>query len=391
MTHICGGISKWAFLLLVLLVPMTAQAQPTLRQISAPSDKAWTHKATGLAFPASIGAMSRGEIADLSNGEWDVFSRYTDAQANDELSIYVYETQLPDSGVWFQVSQRAMVEREKMIAQGVLKVLSLGNITPMGNPVAFAPAGQTAKSGWRLSYSGTSDFKSSALALLPFGGHWLVKLRMSSKTKSAAELDAAFSSIIASMVWPTDKVTQPEAYTVAACEKPLPALARSENVKFKTTQDLMNVALGPVGSDVARLYEQGGTKPVFCLDSKMADGTLIFRQKGDSENYWIAVGDNGTSVHVEKDILGSILAFDPGDPTSMERKAADPDYNVTLLSPGKAIVFQPQTTAPPPEQALEIVDRTDWVVSNIRSGEKDGMDINPRFIDEADKRRFRRR
>jgi hypothetical protein len=388
MKWIYGAFSALAFLTFAFLVPAVTQAQPQLRQIIAKPDKSWTHKATGLEFPASISGMARGEIVDSSNAEWDVFSSYDNADRTEELSVYLYETQLPDSNVWFQVSQRAIADREKLVEREKLSLPRFGDLTPLGDAVAFALPGQTTKSGWRISYSTIRDYKSTALAVVPFGGHWLIKLRLSSKVKTATEIDTAFANIIAAMPWPADKVSQPAAYTVMACEKPMDNLPRSENVKFKTTQDLMNVALGPIGSDVARLYNQGGTKPSYCLDSKMADGTQIFRQKGEGENYYIALGDNGTAIHVEKDVLGAMLAFNPADPQAMERKAADPDYTVALLSPGKAIVFQPQTTASPPEQALEIIDHSAWVVSNSRIGDKDGVDINPLFIDEADKRRF---
>ncbi len=362
------------------VAPAHAQ-QSGLRDINGKAGKAWLHKSTGIAFPATLAGVDRTRIVDTTQDEWDVFSNYHSLDGNLFISLYVYETQLPEARISFDRAAKAISSRPANALE------SFGEIKPLSAPVVFAPAQGEAKSGVRQSFTlEGAQMRSTALAIFPYGGNWLIKVRISSRTNSGAETDALMTRVLTEWQPPKDKVKQREATEIAPCAKPLGVLPRSENVTFKTTQDLMNVALSEAGSNVARTSY---LRPSYCLAEKTAEEPDVYQKLDDAGGYVIPISDNGTFIAAKPDLLGSLLAYDPADPTSMDKKRADPDFIVTWSAPGLVLVSFPQTTLPPPEQALEITIRGDIVVSSKRThDDKETININPKFIDAADKKRF---
>jgi hypothetical protein len=379
--------TKWKTVALAVTLVVTAtEASPSLaqadyRDIEGKPGKAWQHQPTKIELPASIAGIERSRIIDTTRDEWDVFANYQSTDGNDFISLYVFESQLPDARISFEQSVKAITSRP---AQDLENFGTIQDFTP---PIIFSPNENEPKAGVRQTFALTgASMRSTAIAVFPYAGNWLIKVRISSRNRSAEAMDALLSQVLAEWKRPKDDVKQRDANAIADCVKPLGTLPRSENVKFKKTQDLMNVALGPVGSNIARTSY---SRPVHCLAATMADGKPVFQQLDNPSAYVIPVSDNGAFIAAENDVLGSILAFDPSDPTAMEKKRADPDFNIVLHTPGQVIVYHPQTTLPPPDQSVEIVDRTEWVAMGVRNHkDSEKIDINPKFIDEADRRRF---
>lgn len=376
------GFARLALMAVAVTAMAGAPLRAELRDIKGTTGKEWGHQPTNIAFPAAIAGIARSRILDSTKAEWDVFGNYQSTDGNDFVSLYVYETQLPDATIAFDEALKSIRSRPANDLE------NFGNIGAVAPALSFALAGQEVKAGWRQTFAlNGANMRSTAIAVAPFGGSWLLKVRVSSRSRSATELDALLSQVLAEWGLPKDKVKQPEARPTLPCATPQSILPRSENVKFGTTQALMNVALGPAGGNVERLYGNGSPKPVYCLDSSLASGFSVYRSPDRVEQYIVPISDNGMFVQVEQDVLGSLLAFDPADPGAVERKKADPDYTVSIFSPGATLVLLPQTTLPPPQQALELVAANKWVVNATRTQKNDEkIDINPEFIDAADKR-----
>ena len=72
----------------------SAQAQPS--PIAVKTDKSWTHKPSGIAFPSKIDGFARSTVEDLSNGALlDTSIAYDDPISRTHVNVYVYHAAMP--------------------------------------------------------------------------------------------------------------------------------------------------------------------------------------------------------------------------------------------------------------------------------------------------------
>lgn len=347
--------------------PLAAQGQAV--KVDAAPGKGWTHRPTGIELPALIAEVPRAVIADYSGRGWDIGGQYETAGRQTIVSLYVFESQVPDAAIAFESAQRAIIKPSKEMPANFLAQPVI--VAP---PMTFAPKGQPVQSGLKVVYSSTGTYKSSALALAAFGDHWLIKIRISSQVMSTAEVAQLLDRVIAEFDLPKDKVKQPvPASPIAPCPAMLGEMPKSKDMKVEKGQPLMNIVLGPASSDVGRSYDQGFDKPGYCRDAATAGDRAVYRQIGKDEAYIIPINDNGSAIHAERDVLAW-----SGGPNV--KGSAPPTFNVYVTTPGSAYVFYPQDRLPPPQQAYDLISTSPLVVKNERTAKGDALDINPQFI-----------
>lgn len=81
----------------------SAQAQPS--PIAVKTDKSWTHKPSGIAFPSKVDGFARNAVEDLSNGALlDTSIAYDDPISRTHVNVYVYHAAMPATAIWFDVA-----------------------------------------------------------------------------------------------------------------------------------------------------------------------------------------------------------------------------------------------------------------------------------------------
>jgi hypothetical protein len=351
---------------MVAISAFIVAATPAAAQTRLTNDHstAWAHPNSGLSLPSSLGGLPRILVAELSAGAWDVIGNYETPGRSTIVSLFVYQSSVVTSPVAFDVAQRAIATNEARNPG------FLGQLTPFSGITSFAPGSKGAGSGLRAVYSSSGQYKSTGVALMPFGRDWLVKIRISSKDMDAAGLDALMDKVLAELALPAEKSAQPVAAPVADCKTPMATLKKSKNVPQNSNSladNLISSVLVGAGKDNAGEDDpKAPPKPIiwpdYCysgrVETPQAAGSL-YRVDGKTGGYLLVVSDNATAIEVGPDI-GSQLMSDKLQ------------YQVSLTEPGVTSIYISQKTLPPPEQAIDIVTKGQVktrVRKNVGSGD----------------------
>lgn len=329
-------------LLVALGVGLTAQvaaAQRELRPIQAAAGSSWTHAQSKLVLPASAAGLSRGKIGDAGEEQLDVVADYSDHANGLVATVFVYRTGLPDAAIWFD---RAVWAIQVTPAYGL-------NGAAVPAPTPFAPSGSGTATGLRTSIDlpGPSP-RSTAVAIAPLG-HWMVKVRLSSKTLDAAALGSKMSEVLSALGWPAEAGSGRAAAAILDCSRPL----KTKKAKI-VPQDMGQMLINAV-SDAA--IEREGPPPVYCREPGIPVSLGVFRADGDDKSYVFTLDDAGNAVSVSPALdFGSLLGGSGGKSWSMVRL----DRNGTSVLPSF-------NRLPPPEQAVSVALGSTPVISTTVS------------------------
>ncbi|MDB5686254.1 MAG: hypothetical protein JWR77_843 [Rhizorhabdus sp.] len=315
-----------------------AAAQPAA--IEAKAGKPWAHKPSGISLPAAIGPFVRAQIRDFSGtARIDIVTTYADEASGTEATVFIYRPAMPDTGLWFAVSSYTIDVANRF-----------GTVTALAPPVAFPITARSGDIGLRQTYSITTLGRSTGIAMAALGP-WIVKLRLTSRLLDPAQTDAAMLQILGQLDWPSKWPVAGPAAIVPDCDKVMEAGSRAE----KTTKDGASILMGAMlmqagdaADNKARKEGKPPERPKLCRDPVPLRGNLLlFQITSDEPGYVIPLGDAGTLLSVRRDGMAGLL----------QGKDGPPSYAVNLLGPQKAMQYPSYDRLPPPEQALEIIQR----------------------------------
>jgi hypothetical protein len=343
-----------ALVAIACTAPVSAQGPKPLEIDIA---KGWTHELSGLSFPAAIGQIPYFRASAHVDGGWDNALQYNDKDGNNIVSVYIYQAAVQDIGVLFSESRKSIETRKDYF----------GTVTPLYSPTAFAPPGRSTLSGLRIVYSTDGQFPATALAIMPLGRDWVVKLRLSSKTKSTQELDAALTDAVKSLGWPSDSNAHPAAKETVACGSALHDLGEAKILKPNTAYALANALLA---IDVAdKKGEKTPPSPVYCRDESIKFPYSIYRPDNAADRYMISLGDSGKAVFVQPDQSRELRIKDG------QVGGADA-YSTSLVVPGSTSFYASFDLMPSPEQAIKSVNTTRRLSRTGRGGGDTNVEID---------------
>ncbi|UIJ45807.1 hypothetical protein LZK98_02275 [Sphingomonas cannabina] len=319
-----------AALLICAAPPAFAQGAHNVA-IAVPEGQPFVHANSGMTLPSSLTGLPRTRASELEAPQLDIIFEYANADESDFASVYVYRTTAGAAPVWFDRAVAA-VEKRPMF----------GTPHRLDRPVAFAPAAGAAASGliavWSLE---GSSFRSTALAIVPLG-EWLVKLRYSSKTLDAPALDERLRQAVAALGWPAGLASAPPAAAVEPCSAPIAFNGRAKPARRDATGTLMGALMAAAAAD-AETEGAVKTPAVWCRDPAPVADAAIYRADAGTDAYLLALSDAGRGVSVAPSLAGLI------------EKRRKPSWTVSLVLPGRTLVYADQDRLPPPDQLLEII------------------------------------
>lgn len=340
----------------LLATPLAAQqAKPLNLDMSA----GWKHQQSGLFFPKEIVALPFNSATQFADGGWDLAVQYGPKGLSEAVSVYIYQAAVQDAGLLFSESRRSLEIRKQVY----------GEVTAFAPVTTFTPPGQNSASGLRITYSTTGAYPTTALAIAPLGRDWVVKFRISSKTKSAAELDAALSEAINMLGWPEDKANHPVATEASDCPTALPAFKKAKRVKDDGASAILNAALfGLVSEKAEEADEASAEKLTYCRDRSVPFDLGIYRPGEATDRYLVSLGDSGRAVFVEPDMAGLLLD---------DSKKGKTTYTIRFVGPGEVAIFPAHDRMPSPQQAVEILDTMAPISTTGRGGGDKTVTIGP--------------
>jgi hypothetical protein len=276
-----GAILRSFIIGLGLAIAMPAMAKT---KIEVPADSRWQHFRSQLILPTDIGGLKRTSIEDYSDSELNVAAQYQSDSA--DLTIYLYRPYWPDVGAWFERSE-AGIFSEKAAVQPQAE----------SSPArVFARPNGKISSGLRRGYFySNARYKTSVLAIVPFGG-WFLKIRYSAAEEDLAVTNSVVDNVLAALVFPKTASEGQPVQQIMACTKPY------KWKKAKIIRDDMVSAMLAGGTFVSMMEKDASAAPSaesVCRVEQLSDSYTIYRELKNDDKFWMLVGDAGVTAQIQ--------------------------------------------------------------------------------------------
>ena len=325
--------------LLPLLLCFAAAAHSAPRSLGVPADKGWQHAQTGLILSSRIAGLARTELQDSGTDELDVSAQYEAEDRSTIATVYLYRPQVADAALWFDRA-RSTIERNDAYE------IQAGAAAP---PRTFALPGSGVRSGMSVAYPfSLGDLRSTALALAPLG-EWIVKVRMSSRALSPAELAAKVESFVGAIRWPDDRSEAKPAAFIADCA------TRLTYRKAKLVEPSMGQAVLGSLLTIAADSKEPDVPVTYCREADEGTRYSVYRPVGSDDRYLLAVGDAGRAVRIVP---------------SISLDGSKPDYSATFLDLGTTFIYPSFDRLPSPKQVMEALPDME-PISSVKVGTSD--------------------
>lgn len=313
---------------------MSVPAGSQLRVVETTSGSVWQHAGSGTSFPVAIGPLERTAVRDTGTKELDVIVGYKSPDEADELTFYLFKTQIVNASLWFDRALDAVMLRPGLVP---------GTARP--EPQLFEPKPSRGVTGLRASLPITfGKYRASGIAMFPVGS-WLLKIRLSSANSDLARLDALLTSAVTALDLPAP-AGEPAAKPVVPCRdsislKPVRFATRSKD-------DAGQILAASLVGAVPRQSQD------YCRDRPGTAQLGVYRPRGAQDAYVAAISDAGRAIVVE-----------PGIGSARNR----PVYTFSALELGRSMIYRPLIALPEPAEALAYVLREQPVaISDFASG-----------------------
>jgi hypothetical protein len=356
----CGGAGREIMIrqsiglvAIALLGAITPAAALEPKPLNLDMTEGWKHPKSGLFFPKQLNSLPHKTATEFVEGGWDVALQYYADVKDYTVSVYVYQAAVQDVGLLFSESRKSIESRKDVF----------GTAVPAAAAARFTPPEQNSASGLRIVYNTNGAYKSTGIAIAPLGRSWIVKFRVSSRTKTTAELEASLTEAITTMGWPADILPHPSPSETSACTSALIAFGEAKTLKSKTTYALENALMAvSIAKTMDEKKAPQAKTPVYCVDKSVNFPYSIYRPDNAQDRYLISLGDSGKAVFVEPDRSRKMRVAD-GD------KDAENAYAISMTVPGSTDFYPSHDRMPSPEQVVKIIN----TMSRLsRTGRGDG-------------------
>jgi hypothetical protein len=337
--------------LAALALATSAQAQQNL---ALPAGEEWTHRQSGIAVPISVGGIARTRAQEFAPGEQDIAVQFSDRDGQEAISFYIFRNTNGNAALWFAQAQGAIEARPDFATPTLYQAVR-----------AFSPPGQSTSSGLVAVYSpgSSSTFRGTGVALLPVGD-WYVKVRASSKRRSAAEVAGWIDAVLADIRWPAAIVAAPAAEPITDCPNPLVYAGTAKAVAEGSDRLAANMAAAVMATG------NGERAARWCRDVRLTPTQVVYRPDGDTQRYQLAFGDNGNAIIVGPALdLKNAPIFDDGTVKSGP-------FSVALFQAHQTLAFANHDSMPSPQQAVALL-RAKPVAAVTRDGNNVKIQVEP--------------
>jgi len=339
----------------ILLSPAGVSARESI-ELADGAD--WTHPHSGIVVPAKLGGYARSGATAFAKDDLDVALQFDSEDGVDALTFYVFRNTNGGVPVWFEQARWNIEDRDLF-----------GNVSLNQPPASFTPVNQTYASGLRAIYSADEDspFRSTGIVLFSVDG-WYVKVRASSRTRSAEELSLWIDQVLSEVSLPQSTALAAE--LVQDCSEPLKFRRQSKDAPKDGAAALMSSVLGMMAAEKRANGELnvGNEAVQWCRDSTLGGAQIVYRANASKDSYLIAIGDNGNAVRVAPDTSAALL-----NPESSKKRDR---YGITLITAVQNTNYVAQDRLPSPERVVSIINDNRRVSSTPTWGDEKSIGIS---------------
>ena len=355
----------WLNVVVLAAALVTGASAHAQQALTLKAGKAWKHKHSGIAVPATLAGTPRTGGNAYAADDLDVSLGFTIGDAAESLSFYIFRNTNGAVPLWFSQAQWAIENRG-----------TYGNPAVAVAAQSFIPPGQTTASGLKAIYEPKAgSYRSTGVAMLPVGECY-VKIRASSQSRSPAELSQWMDAALVQIIWPKKIAAAAEAAPVADCPTLLAFPIAAQDAPKNGGADLMTGLLG-----MAAAQSKTKAKPTpesvaalsavrWCRDVGVGSNATVYRQNADTDHYLLAMGDNGNGIWVGPDPGAKVIAMTEKD------KHAESRYSITAVTAAQNISFVAQDRLPSPQRVIEIVAANRRITTVPTWGKNKSIGVN---------------
>ncbi len=309
-----------AFAAAMLALSSVAAAAAT--DLTLAPGKAWTHKHTGITIPATLAGIPRMTGKDYTAPELETSIGFGEA-GQDVITVYLFRDTNGAVPIWMAQAQRAIVMREDM-----------PNLIQSVPATPFTPPGQAANSGLKAVYTpdGHRSITSTGVAMFVIDG-WYVKMRMTSYSKSAAEVSALMEKAFREIRFPAATLPTGAVQPIADCASKLSFAAASDS---KAAAAVLTIGVTRAAPTIRATS--------WCRDVALENNRAVYRPIGSTDRYLLAVGDAGNALVVQPH-----AGY----------------YSANFFTTGKTYTLVAQDKLPSPQRAASLIEDNRIVTSFV--------------------------
>lgn len=336
-----------------------AAAQP--ERIDLPLGKSWTHPHSGIELPFKIGGVGRDGGYAYRDDFLDVGVIYDTPDGKQAITVYIFRNTNGSVPIWFAQAQGSLEARDKFEGFAL--------VSP---PAAFVPPGHDETSGLKAIYAAPKGEApvSTGIAMFAVRG-WYLKVRVTSRTRSAQEMAAWMDGILQDVSIPAHDQLSGAVAPVADCDVPLvftgDAVDATNTMDSAMTRAVMasaRFAETKDGESADNPEKFPDARTTWCREEQLNAAIAVYRPVGTQDRYLLAVGDNGRAVSV-----GPTMAL-PGIP-GMDGKI----FEIDDIHADYVGVFAAQTALPTYERTIEVINEGKPVAKAATWGRKRDVQI----------------
>jgi hypothetical protein len=344
---------------MLLAVGGIAPAQAP-RAIDVAAKSGFRHRHTKVELPPTLAGLPRTTVREHEADQLDVFADYSLPALTEVYTVYIFRDVSGGVPVWFDRA-RWMIEHRS----------DLGTPTAREAEPAFVPPGRDNASGLIATYDLTGKgYRSTGVALVPIDG-WYVKLRASSSSLSAGELEARMKAALAEIGWPRKLAPAAAAAAVVPCATALTLTGDAKPLEGGDeggASALMDALVGMAAVAEAKPRREAPPQTRWCRDSTRIEGGGLYRPDARQDGYLIALADAGRGLWVGP---SDGLLLLQGD----EKKPKKPAFTAKLLLLGRTLTTRPYDRLLSPAQAVRIAGEGTFATTISTWGKKHTIEI----------------
>ena len=247
----------------------------------AQAQELWSHEASGVSIPRTIGDMRVGRERDGSGTGHDMIVQL--GSRDTPVTLYVYRSAYPNAALWFERTRLAMNMNVRSPEQGVA-------------PRTITIGGASAPNGLRedIAIPG-GRYRATSVAMVQ-AGEWLVKARVSSTRLDLAGVSARMDQLLGALRFANMPAPHPLRVPTACTE----ANAMSGRPVTDLNEELLAAALPTVVAGETAARGQGGlaaNPSAWCRDTTQVPvGYATVYRARDGSGWVSLLSDSGRAI-----------------------------------------------------------------------------------------------
>jgi hypothetical protein len=310
----------------------------------------WQQDQVKFGMPPTLDGFKRELLVDYGDKRLDVAGTYQEPATGTTATLYLFKPPIPDVPMWHDRSLASIQPHSEIGAPNRASAVT----------APFSPRGPgTPATGLRTVMPVTGGARSTGLAMFQLRD-WLVAVRMTSQTLDEAQLAARLDSFVFALPFDAADMASAPVTAMGSCSEALSFKSAKRASPPDLGATLLLSALSGSAEENAKEAKDSEVAPArvtFCRDAASTGQFGVYRANGSTDDYVIAVGDDGMTITVARQPAVALLGG-----------KGERDYWIDLSTIYATSTYRGFRSLPAPNKVITVVNSE----APLSSVERDG-------------------